>query len=53
MKRTSPVTTSALLASMYPLFAINETLAQYSPEEIAQITRQVRGMARPPWNDDA
>ena len=45
MKRSQPVTASALLAGMYMLFAINETLEHYSPQEIAQMAREVRGMA--------
>ena len=44
MKRSSPVTASALLAGMYMLFALNETLEHYSPEEIAQFARQARAM---------
>lgn len=44
MKRSQPVTASALLAGMYMLFAINETLEHYSPEEIAQFARQARGI---------
>ncbi len=44
MKRARPVTASALLAGMYMLFAINETLEHYSPEEIAQFAREARGM---------
>jgi hypothetical protein len=44
MKRKQPVTASALLAGMYMLFAISETLEHYSPEEIAQFARHVRGM---------
>lgn len=44
MKRARPATASALLAGMYILFAINEALEHYSPEEIAQFARQARGM---------
>jgi len=44
MKRTRPVTASALLAGMYLLFVMNETLAHYSPEEIAQFAREARSM---------
>ena len=47
MKRTQPMTASALLAGMYMLFAINETLEHYSPEEIAQFAREARGLGPP------
>lgn len=47
MKRARPVTASALLAGMYMLFALNETLAHYSPEEIARFVRHARAMADP------
>lgn len=47
MKRTQPVTASALLAGMYMLFAVNETMQHYSPEEIAAFAREARAM-RPP-----
>jgi hypothetical protein len=43
MKRKQPITASALLAGMYILFAINETLEHYSPEEITQFVQEVRG----------
>ncbi len=52
MKRTTPVTASALLAGLYMLFAINETLEHYSPEEIAQFARQARGVAAQPDAED-
>ena len=45
MKRARPVTASALLAGMYMLFALNETLEHYSPQEIAQFAREARGGA--------
>jgi hypothetical protein len=44
MKRSQPVTASALLAGMYMLFAMNETLEHYSPEEIARFAREALGM---------
>jgi hypothetical protein len=44
MKRKQPVTASALLAGIYMLFAISETLEHYSPEEITQFARHARGM---------
>jgi hypothetical protein len=43
-KRSRPVTASALLAGMYMLFTLNETLEHYSPEEIAQFARHARAM---------
>ncbi|MDO5624577.1 MAG: hypothetical protein Q4G71_07810 [Pseudomonadota bacterium] len=52
MKRARPVTASALLAGMYMLFVMNETLEHYSPAEIAQLTRQVRGLGPGPSNAD-
>lgn len=51
MKRSKPVTASALLAGMYMLFALNETLEHYSPQEIAQFARHARGMASEEWAD--
>jgi hypothetical protein len=43
MKRKQPVTASALLAGLYLLFALSETLEHYSSEEIAQFARYARG----------
>ena len=45
MKRNTPVTASALLSGLYMLFAMNETLQHYSPEQIAQFVREARAMA--------
>jgi hypothetical protein len=39
------VTASALLSGLYMLFAMNETLQHYSPEQIAQFVREARAMA--------
>jgi hypothetical protein len=44
MKRSKPVTASALLAGMYMLFAMNEALEHYSPQQIAQFAREARGL---------
>ncbi|MEJ8822196.1 hypothetical protein WKW80_09105 [Variovorax humicola] len=44
MKRNTPVTASALLSGLYMLFAMNETLQHYSPEQIAQFVREARAM---------
>lgn len=42
MKRSRPVTASALLAGIYMLLTINETLEHYSPAQIAQFVDEVR-----------
>jgi hypothetical protein len=47
MKRKQPVTASALLAGMYALFAMNETLTQYSPEELAAFAQHIRSTMAP------
>lgn len=47
IKRNRPVTASALLSGLYMLFAINETLQHYSPEEIAAFVREARGIGPP------
>ena len=52
VKRSRPATASALLAGMYMLFAINETLEHYSPEQIAQFARQARAMMGGPGHED-
>ena len=52
MKRTTPVTASALLAGMYALFAMNETLHHYSPEQLAAFAREARGMGAPWQTED-
>ena len=47
MKRSRPVTASALLAGIYMLLTINETLEHYSPAEIAQFVDEVRKRSPP------
>lgn len=39
MKRTQPITASAMLAGLYQLFAMLEILEQYSPDELRSLGR--------------
>ncbi|WP_420235504.1 transposase [Pseudomonas sp. ABY48] len=41
MKRSQPVTASAVLAGLYMLLAMCETLEQYTPEELAAFAKEV------------
>ncbi|MDR0279817.1 MAG: transposase, partial [Paucimonas sp.] len=43
MKRSQPVTASALLAGLYMLLAMTETLEQYSPQELAAFANEAVG----------
>lgn len=52
MKLGTPVTASALLSGLHVLFAINETLHHYSPEEIAAFVREARGISPLGQGDD-
>lgn len=52
LKRSQPVTASAILSGLYMLFTINETLHHYSPDQIAEFVREVRGGRAPPWQAD-
>ena len=51
-KRAKPVTASALLSGLYVLFTINETLNQYSPEQIAAFVKEARGMSLSVMDED-
>ena len=43
MKRSQPVTASALLAGLYMLLAMCETLEQYTPQELAGFAKEAIG----------
>ncbi len=43
MKRSQPVTASALLSGLYMLLAMTETLEQYSPQELAAFANEAIG----------
>jgi hypothetical protein len=45
MKRSQPVTASAVLAGLYMLLAMCETLEQYTPQELAGFAKEAIGWA--------